>query len=361
MRTSFPLFFCLAVLLPAAAEVFADTAATPPAGYYKLTARGASDSLLSVPLLPRPALLARVTAVSANSLTLGFAGMPADGAYAPASGVVYTVQFMTGQLEGLPYKVTGNTGGVFTVDTQGDDLTHHALGVVAADTVKGDLVHVRACWTVGDLFGRTADELVLATVPGLSGAVYTSGDLLLLPDNSGMSLDKKPALELGFVPAQGWRQRGGATADASAQPLVPGVPFTVRHQNPTSAAIWVVGYVPQERGVIRLPAISAGGENDFAVSLLHPLARTVSGLQLGAVLAPSSDVLSYGDGLLDFSSNRRGFSPPPEHRLYFTTSGWREGDAPADAYILSPDFGYVLRLRGAHPVSYWLQSLPYSR
>jgi uncharacterized protein (TIGR02597 family) len=361
MKTRYPLRFCFTALLLAGLTARADTAVTPPAGYYKLTAKGRSDSLLSVPLLPRAALLARVAATSATTLTLAAARPFVDGAYAPTSGLIYTVQFMSGPLEGVSYKVTGNSGGIFVLDTLGDDLTHHTLGAVAASVTSGDLVHIRACWTVGEIFGRTLNELVLTTVPELDGPVYTSGDLLLLPNNTTASLDKKPALEIGYVSSQGWRQRGGASADASAQPLPAGVPLTVRRQDNAPVSIWVVGYVPQERGVIRLPSVVAGGENDFAVSLLHPLTRTVSALQLGAAIIPSQDVLHYGDGVLDFTSNRRGFALPPEHRLYYTTSGWREGDMLADNYTLTPDAGYILRLRGTHPVSYWLQSLPYSR
>ena len=360
MRTRFYFLLCLGICLTEAVA-FADMAATPPAGYYKLTVRGGSDSRLSIPLLPRPALLARVSAVSANTLTLAATTALADGAYAPATGLAYTVQFMTGQLEGLSCKVTGNNGGVFSLDTQGDDLTAHALGAVVASATAGDLVHVRACWTVGDVFGGTSDSLVLATVPDLSGAVYTAGDLLLLPDNDNPGLDKKPAMEIGFVSGQGWHRRGSASVDASVQPLAAGVPFIVRHHDPAPVGVWVVGYVPQERGVIRLPAMAADGEMDFGFALLHPAARTLSELQLGAMLTPSSGVINYGDGVLDFSRTRRGFAPPPEHRLYFTTAGWRDGDVSADSYVLSPGAGYVLRLRGEHLVGYWLQSLPYSR
>ena len=110
-----------------------------------------------------------------------------------------------------------------------------------------------------------------------------------------------------------------------------------------------------------LPALLAGDEMDFNVAPLHPVARSLTDLQLSATLVASPDVLTAGDGVLDFASARRGFSPPPEHRILFTTAGWREGDAVADARLLTFDAGYVLRRRGAHPVSYWLQTLPYSR
>jgi len=360
MKPRFTILTCLGLLL-AGSTAFAETAVTPPAGYVQLNVRGATDNLLAVTLLPRPALLVRVSAVSAGSLTLVAVNSPADGTYAPSSSAAYTLQFMTGALEGLTYKVTGNTGGVFTLDTLGDDLTAHPLGVISANATTGDLVHVRACWTVGDIFGGTAGSLVLAPVPDLIGAVYSSGDLVLLPDNAGAGLDKKPAMELGFVTGQGWRRRGGTSNDATAQPLLPGVPLAVRRQDSASVGVWVVGYAPQERGVLRLPAVAADAELDFSVAPLHPVARTVSNLQLGAALIASPDVLNYGDGILDYTGTRRGFAPPPAHRLYFTSTGWREGDAPADTHVLASDAGYILRRRGAHPVSYWLQTLPYSR
>jgi len=231
---------------------------------------------------------------------------------------------------------------------------------VVAGLVSGDLVHVRPCWTIDAVFGAAAETLTLATVPSLDSAVYTSGDWVLLPDNTGASLDKNPASQLGYVSGLGWRRLGDSVTDAGTQSLAPGAPFVVRHQAPTPASVWVVGYLPEDRGVVRLPAVAAGGEMDFSVSLLHPVARSVSALQLGAALVPSASVLDYGDGLLDFLSARSGFSAPPEHRLYFTSAGWFEGDTASDAYVLSPGLGYVLRLKGTHPVGYWLQSLPYS-
>jgi uncharacterized protein (TIGR02597 family) len=335
-------------------------AATPAVGYSELTARGASDSFVSIPLVQRSALIARISAVASSTVTLSATGV-ADGTYAPGSSAVYYLQFVSGKLAGLSYEILNNQTGVFTLDTRGDDLTNHPLGTVNTGT-SGDLVRIRPFWTVGAVFGTDPTQILLDPVASLNSSVYSGADAILLPDNVSVGTEKPSAKVIAYVTGSGWRERSAASTDASATVLWPGVPFTIRRQNPASVNILVVGYVSPDPFVQGLPAMDDGADMDFAASLAFPLstALSASGLSSGnlPVIMPSIGDLQLGDLVLDYPADREGFSLPPDKRFYVLITDWFETEAPADQYVLQPEVGYVLRFRGLHAARYWTQSPP---
>jgi uncharacterized protein (TIGR02597 family) len=336
-------------------------AATPPAGCCKLVARGASDSVLAVPLVKRSALLTRVAAVDRNSLTL-LADALVDGTFAPRAGTSWYAQFVSGALAGLCYRIVGNAGAAVTLDTEGDDLRSHVLGVIATGDA-GDLVRIRPDWTVTDVFGADEASLSLDPVTGLAEGPYLSSDAVLLPDDGTARTEKTP-LTMCFVTGSGWRAPGNPSTDVAAQPLRPGVPFIVRRQRADAAELLIVGYVSQEPFQLRLPALAAGEDRDVAVALVYPWDRRLgdAGLFSAASTAGpinvSPDALNVRDVLLEFDADRPGFALPPAQRFYVTNSAWHEGDVLADDHLLRSGAGYLLRLRGERPVSYWKQSAP---
>lgn len=351
-------------LLTAAAVCRAQqtAAATPPGGYFKLTARGHSDSVLSLPLVQRSALLARVAAVGAGSVTLAADGVP-NGVFAPGNGAGFELQFVSGALEGLCYRVVGNTGPVITLATGGDDLTAHALGAVAVGA-SGDLVRIRPCWSIAGVLGADEGSLRLDPVAELPAGPYLGADAVLLPANGSAGTEKNPRLAVVYVAGTGWRAVGDGGTDQGAQALAPGEPFTVRRQRAEPAEVVLVGYVMQERFVLRVPALAAGDDFDFAVALAHPVELTLADSGLIAAAAPSGaveaspDALSVRDALLEFDSGRSGLALPAARRFYVLGTGWLESDAPADAHALQPGSGCLLRLRGGRPVRYWVQPRP---
>jgi uncharacterized protein (TIGR02597 family) len=336
-------------------------AATPPAGFYKLTARGASDSMLAVPLVKRTVLLAKVVAVGENSVTLA-ADSAADGAYAPSFEKSWYAQFVTGALAGRCYKIVGNRAGVFSLATDGEDLRSHALGVVATGEA-GDLVRIRPYWTVADVFGGGETAPILDPVADFGGGPYLESDAILLPDNEGVEVERMP-LTICFVAGAGWRVVGNPTADLAGQPLPPGVPFTVRRQRSESAEMVLVGYVSQEPYLVRLPALAAGEDRDVAIALAHPENRSLADSELFSEAGPpgaiesSPDSLNVRDSLQEFDAVRRGFALPPAQCFHVTGAAWYVSETRADDHVLHSGTGYLLRLRGSRPVRYWKQSAP---
>lgn len=359
MKSLSPLIFSLLVFA-VAARAQTNIAATPAAGYSKLTARGASDSFVSIPLVPRSALVARISAIDHATVTVSATGV-ADGTYAPGGSAVYYLQFVSGNLSGICYKILNNQTDVFTLDTRGDDLTNHPLGAINAGD-SGDLVRIRPFWTIGTVFGTDPAQVLLDPVASLNRSIYSGADAILIPDNVSMGTEKPPAKVLGYLTGSGWRERGDSSTDASATELWPGMPFIIRRQNPASVEIPVIGYVSADRFIENIPALTDGTDADLAVSLAFPAPLTLadSGLfsATSPVIAPSSDSLHLGDVVLGYPDNRTGFSLPPDRHFYVIGTGWFEAETAADPYILEPEAGYILRFRGVHAVRYWVQIPP---
>lgn len=365
MTTMFQLRWSLALMLTAAGASLpaADVVvATPPAGFFKVTARANSDSLLSLPLVKSAAAMGRVTAVAAGAVTLaGVTG--ADGAFAPTPTGSYYLQLVSGSLAGLTYKILGNTSGVFTLATNGENLTAHPLGTIATGAT-GDVVCIRPYWTLGELFGTDAASLRLDATAETGGGPYLSGDAVLLFDNTLAGIDRKPASTVAYLSGTGWRKSDSATVDATGTELAPGQPFAVRRQRAAAVDVSLIGYVSPDRLLVRIPALGAGEDRDVAVALGHPVelslanSRLVSATVLENAIENSTDASTQKDLVLEFDSSRRGLAPTAARRFHLIGGAWFEADAGAGAFTLKPGSGYLLRLRGTRAAHFWVQLSP---
>ncbi len=331
-----------------------EISATPPAGYFKITARGARDTWVSLPLVQRTAWMGRVTAVAADRVTLATAAAVVTGESAPTADGWYYAEFSTGALAGLAYPVLSNEDGTFVLKMRGEDLTAHALGA-AVHGAAGDVVRIRSGWSLAGVFGAGSDG-VLAASPVFTGGVYLAGDAVLLPDNETIGTEKKPGGFFAYVQGAGWRRRGGEVdTDVGAQALEPGVPFVVRRAEAAAAEVVLLGYAPVGSRVVRLPALATGEETDFALAWAGADGRTLQGSGLAGVITPSANELAPVDLLLDYAGLRLGFARSPERVFTLVDGHWLEGDVNHDGFILAPGTGYVVRLRGERPARYWRQ------
>jgi uncharacterized protein (TIGR02597 family) len=355
-----PVCLVLSLFVPLG-SASATVVASPAAGYFKLTAQGAADTVLSVPLVKRSALLSRVVSVETNKITIAQSDI-SDDQYAPAGGEVYYLQFASGNLAGWSCKVLSNTGSTFTLDTNGETLTSHPLGGIAAGAT-GDLVRVQAAWTVAEVFGD-GSEVRVAPVASLPGKIYSNSDAVLLPDNVTAGTDKRPALAMSYVAGIGWRT-ADAGLDASRLALPQSVPFTVRRQAENSVELLLFGYVPRGRFALRFPEVGAEQNVDFSFALPNPepLPLGASGLfstdASHTIVAASTSATELKDVMLDFATDRQGFDRPFAHRWHVVGASWFQETTPADDAVLQPGAGYMLRSKGSHDARYWFVTPSY--
>jgi len=317
---------------------------------------GSRDNWVSLPLVRRSEMIRRISTVGTGALSLSGTALVAN-AYAPTSEGAFYVQFVTGNLAGLSYKIISNTSSEVVLETMGDDLRAPALGGIAAGE-RGDLIRIRPYWTVADVFGHDSSTVLLDPVPALSPVIYTEDDALLFPDNQSIGTKKSPAMVIAYVAGQGWRRQGQSTTDCGSTEFPAGVPFVLRRQSTTSLTTFVVGYVSQEPGLIRLPALPENGETDISAALFHPVPVRLADSGLAVVMESSLDDGSAKDLLLCPSDARPGFSIPPARRLHLENATWYEGEVSANEQTLRSGSGFVLRLKGERPVRYWRQAAP---
>jgi len=354
--------FRLAIVLAACAASLANAdvvVTTPAVGYQKLLARAESDTRLSIALVKRPVLTGRVTAVAASSIALSGVALT-DGFFAAGPSGSYHAQVLTGGLAGLCFPIVGNTSETISLDTQGDDLTNHPLGSLLTG-VSGDVVRIRSFWSIGDIWGSDVASLLLDSIDNLPTGPYATGDAVFLPDAIAPGTDKKPSATLYYVSGHGWRTTIEPDANAVLTPLPPGRPFKVRRHNSLPAEALVIGDAPSEPFRLRIPALSAGQEMDVDVALARstPTTLALSGLFSSGtetVLNASNALLDPVDLLIEYNSDRHGFSLPSEQRYHVVGAGWFDAAGSADSHVLMPGEGYVLRLRGERAARYWLQS-----
>ena len=332
---------------------------SPVAGGFRQTIPSASETWISVPLERRPVYTARVAGVLSDRLIIASDAMVAldPNAFDASAGQPrYYLRFCTGALAGLCYPVSSNSGTQIVLATSGDNLTAHPLGAISTSQ---DVIRVYPVWNIGTLLGATANEAVLTSTSAAPGPVYLGGDVALLPDVTNATINKAPAAQVAYVNGSGWRASDMSSGtDAASRPILPGQPLGIRRGTAVPLTFTRVGYVPTRPGVLRLPAVAAGGTFDLPFGLLQPGRLTLSAAGLSTVLKVSASAHSPGDALL-MPPDEKGMATPAGGRLQWTGSvtGWREGEAGAGDVQLVSGQTYVLRFRGAPASQFWRQVL----
>ncbi len=354
------IYHSLSILAIACCMARADsTSYTPPAGYFQVTAQGASDSPVSIPLGQKTSSMARIASVGSSQI-VSQSQQWTPGAFRVASGVqdlTYFAEFGSGALRGVRYQIIDNSRDTLVLDTKGDDLTAHPLGAVAVD----DVIRIRSLWTVAQVFGSTDSTVALDPKPNL----LIPSDSILLFDSERVGQDKAPATELSYMTGVGWRATGDAVADQAYAPFQPGEPLIIRRRDPNALHVPVVGYVlPAFQGIYVSGGDGVSG-NDAYVSWMfpEPVTLDLSGLHnlddpASSVVRSSSDPMSPGDQLLSFGEGP-GYNLTSEMSFfYLDTLGWRQfgsQNAVGSSVLLQPGKAYILRKAAANPGVDWTQ------
>lgn len=358
-------FALLASVVCPTSSTYAQTAFTEPVGFYRLTIKGASDNYLSLPI-PRPPVFAgAVAAVTANTVRLNGATWAVDQFkfVDPSQPQTYYLEFATGNLEGVFYKIIGNTADTLTLDTEGDDLTAHSLGAIVAGAT-GDAARIRPYWRVRDIFGDSDANLVLEKRPNR----FLVRDDIRIPDYEKIGTKKAPKIKIYFVSGVGWRKAGDSSTDMGNFTFKPNAGLIVRRRNVADTTLLNFGQVLVYRSA---PYIEGGNGvvgNDTFVSLNHaaPVKLDESGLHTGvagtSVVKASPDVNTINDSV--FVYNSAGFNPAAAaHYYYLAGQGWRQVGSASTTIgqdvLLAPGTSYLVRKKADSAGGEWLNEPNY--
>jgi uncharacterized protein (TIGR02597 family) len=223
------------------------TVATVPEGMITYSLASGSTSYLSLPLTNNVTYAGSVTAVTANSISVGDTPAPFTTSLATAAAP-YFVKFLSGNEIGRVVLITANTASSLTLDT-----TDHGIGLPVVLTTTGfnvqvgDTFEIFPADTLASVFGAgtTASPLVLT-----GGASAGASDTIAFFTVSGAR-----TMTYYFNTSAAYWEQYGSTANANNTIIYPYSAFTVTcrtsHPNatlvlggqvtPVAAAIKVVG------------------------------------------------------------------------------------------------------------------------
>ena len=363
---------CIAGLLQiSASPAFSESAASSePVGIHTLVIRGASDTVLSLPMEQLPVFFGLVRAVTATSVTVA-AGVTPDGTrlspgwsanqfvYDVAAGQrrTFLLEFASGALKGACYKITANDLSTVTLETEGDDLTAHPrLGAVAVN----DAVRIYPFWRVRDVFSPAGAPLIEARPNPAEPK-----DDLLFPSQFPIGINKAPSMTIYYLAGQGWRAAGSGAEDFSDHPLRPNQGFIVRRRNAVDLEVVNCGAAALVRSVSFVPGGDGTSANDSYISLVHPVAVTLdeSGLrsadQANTVIRDSISDFARQDELLAWSPNSTGFNVAPSITYYYRAGqGWKQVGSTTiigGTVMLQPGAAYIVRKKAQNPGVDWIK------
>ncbi|MBE0544073.1 MAG: TIGR02597 family protein [Verrucomicrobia bacterium] len=327
--------------------------ASVPAGFYRITCLGNSDTIVSIPFSRPAAANVVVESVAGNVVTVkGAPGWTADQ-FVYAAGTqpnTYYLRFLSGAKEGSYYPVTANGTDSLTLSLGGDDIS-----TVAEDNQAAVIPY----WTLATAF------------PGGNGVVASSSVLnprteVLIPDLSGVGINLSPTVSYVFLtnaanPSGVWRQVGEGTVNKNDAVLLPDVYFIVRHNTASSTVLTAQGSVPVSKLVIPMLTQTSTKQDNF-VALARPAEMTLdeSGLFQSGAFLPSTSGLNPTDVLLVFDNQVAKNKAPVETYYYLNT--WRRvGSGTAnmnDQAVFTPGTGVIIRKNSTLDgfSSFWINS-----
>jgi uncharacterized protein (TIGR02597 family) len=350
------------------------TATTDPVGFYTVPIVGGTDNVISLPMIRDAVFVGTVGgAITANSFDA------LQGAVSPAWTVsqfkyvlatqpqTFYVEFTSGALRGLFFKIDDNDANTLNLDTEGDSLNvnHTIPGNTPSpgQLAVGDSFKVRPYWRVKDVF-EVAGAPIIEPYP-FEGATR---DDILIPNYSSVAINKAPNVILYYLQGVGWQKAGNEGEDYGNFILRPNEAFVVRRRNAGNTSITNLGGVLMNKAVTFLPGGSPTSGNDTYFSLSRPAPVTLDASGLAAVMTPSPAEGIIEDQLLAFSPGT-GLNRVPSQIYYFLAGqpagqGWRKSGDDENLTIgqsvtIEPGKVYVLRKKVNSPGKDWVNTANY--
>jgi len=324
------------------------TVATVPEGMITYTVASGSTTYLSLPLTKNVTYTGSVTAVTANSISVGDTPAPFTTSMATA-GSPYFVKFLSGNEIGRVVLITANTTSSLTLDTTDHSSQTVNLTTSGFNVQVGDTFEIFPGDTLASVFGNntTQSPLVLTGSTGLFTAdtvcVYSS------------TTNRWQAYYFNMT--SGFWVLNGSSVSANNTILYPNQGLMVmRRANQTAASLVLSGRVAEVRALTKTTGSNAilYGSTGYATDM------TLSQLQLGSNWVHGSSLLT-ADAVSIWNASQNRFNT----YYQMPDSTWRESNnATTDQSNLVVSAGSCIAIlqRGivSGTTSYLSSTLPYS-
>jgi uncharacterized protein (TIGR02597 family) len=316
----------------------AQTVATKPVGAVSLTIKGASDTIVAVPLQEAASYTGTI---ASKALTTGVWSISPNGVPSWASNAFqgfYYVRMTSGAKAGMYYAIASNDSSNLVLSTAGDDLTSIAAG---------DSFSVYKFWTLGTLFPHNDPSKNPLTVSGGTLANVRRSQIII-PDNTFAGINL-PAQGTYFFTSTGWKKSVSGNPDATNTILFPDEYIIVRQPAVVASDVSVtfVGSVNTDPLALAL-ATRAAGTQDNAVALLRPADVTLadSGLASGFVSSTGTLANARRDQLFVFDNAATGINKSAAKIYYRFNGNWiraTTGNPIANTDVLTVGSGFIIR------------------
>ena len=360
-------------------RVEAVDAYTDPVGYYTLNIIGGSDNVMSLPMV-RDAVFSGT--VGGGITATGFDALA--GAVSPGwtvsqfkyvSGTqpqTFYVEFTSGALKGLYYKINDNTANSASLDTEGDSLLNHSVpGNTGTALAVGDSFKIRPYWRIKDVFEVNGTPIIESRP-----SVVLAKDDVMIPNYSAVGINKA-ATTIIFHTTQttapangpGWRAAGQGATDFGDYILRPNEAFIVRRRNANNVSLTNLGGVLMNKSVSFVPGGDGSSANDIYISINRPAAVSLdsAGLRIAdqskSLIKDSASSVLRQDELYAFDTPAGFNQGAPNIYYYLAGNGWRKvGSAATDigsTVFLEPGKSYIVRKKAANAGSDWANDANY--
>jgi uncharacterized protein (TIGR02597 family) len=316
------------------------------AGYLRLNAPGASDTLYSQPFIRHPEARGRIASIAGNLLTI--AGNPgwSLNRWIATGGQTnnYYLMICSGTLEGEYFTITGNTDNIVALDLAGGSL---------AGLTTNDRVMIVPYSTLASIFpgGRDIHP----------STALSRRTLLIMPDtvNSGINLSPKRSF---YYFANMFHELGFQGTNQNRYIVFPDECFWVRHNIANPTTLTAHGAVLHTKFRVPLRRRASGEQDNFiAIPRPGPVTMADLGLTQSAAFRPSPG-LSRIDKFLAYPSDRTGINRAPSDAFFYDTQ-WRKFGVSGVSYsgtaVFEPGRGFILRLNPATTPVLWINSPNY--
>ena len=282
------------------------------------------------------------------------------------------MEFTSGALKGLYFKIDNNGTETLTLDTEGDFLnqSHSFAGNPVGALAAGDSFKIRPYWRIKDVFEANGAPIIESR----TGVI--SKDDVMIPDYNSVSINKGAPTIIyhttqvgGAANGPGWRAQGQGTADFGDFVLRPNEAFIVRRRNVGGISLTNLGGVLMNKTISFVPGGDGTSSNDIYISVNRPAAVSLndSGIRIAdqtkSLIKDSTGSVLRQDELYAFNEPNGFNQGAPNIYYYLAGSGWRKaGDSVTDVgntVFLEPGKAYIVRKKAANAGVDWVNTSNY--